>query len=310
MRMTRSRLGLVLLLAASATSAGTAAAETDEQRAMVLFERGRKLARDGHCAEAIPTLLESVHYVEGVGPLLNLGNCYESLGKTASAHRYFVRAQEIATARDDRRQVEAAQRARSLEKDLPFLTIHVPDALRSASTEVRVDGEPWPSSRWDAPQPIDPGTHDVELVAPPNPKQADTVVVRPKGDHVAWTARMPRAEPPAPTPVAAVPAALPPPPDAPKEHSSTQRTAGLVVGGAGVAGLVAGTIAGIVSISAHSDVTRACATYPRCATEDRSAIDSNNSRARSAGTISTIGFVAGGILLAGGAALFFTSPKK
>ncbi len=308
MRMTRSSLGLVLLLT---TFASTATAETDEQRAMVLFERGRKLARDGHCADAIPTLLESVHKIEGVGPLLNLGNCYESLGKTASAHKYFLRAQEIATARDDRRQVEAAQRARSLEKDLPFLTIHVPASLRTPSTELRVDGELWPPARWDTPQPIDPGSHDIEFIAPPEPKQSDTITVRSKSDHVAWTAKLARAEPPPPpAPPSAVPIALPRAPDARPEHSSTQRTAGLVAGSFGVAGLVVGTIAGLVSLSAHHAVTSSCASYPHCDSADRSAIESNNSRAQSAGTISTIGFVAGGILLAGGAALFFTGPKN
>ena len=32
----------------------------DEQTAVVLFEKGRKLARDGRCADAIAPLLESV----------------------------------------------------------------------------------------------------------------------------------------------------------------------------------------------------------------------------------------------------------
>jgi len=310
MRMIRSSFRGLFLVLALGTITRSAAAETDEQRAMVLFERGRKLARDGRCADAIGPLLESVHYVEGVGPLLNLGNCYESLGKTASAHRYFLRALEIATARDDRRKSEAGQRARSLEKDLPFLTIHVPAAVRSDATEVRVDGELWPTARWDTPVPIDPGSHDVEVIAPPAPKQTDTIVVRPKGDHVEWTAKAPAAAPERPATLTAVPAALPPPPDAPKKHSSTQRTAGLVTGGVGAAGVIAGAITGILSFSAHSSVKSACPDYPRCPIGKATAIESDNTRAKNTGTISTIAFVAGGVLLAGGAALFVSAPKE
>ncbi len=308
----RATFFAALCLAATLT-AGTARAETDEQRAISLFEKGRKLARDGRCEEALAPLLESIRYAEGVGPLLNLGHCYEVLGKTASAHRWFMKAQEVAAARDDlKRREEATQRAQALERDLSLLIVHIPPSMKPSSVEVRIDGEVLASERWNTPTPVDPGTHQIEVIAPPHPKQTGSVTVRGKRDRVEWTAAAPPASSAAPT--RAPTAALAPVPektarDQRDAGSSTQRTVGLVTGGTGLGGITTGAIFGVVSIIAHASVVGRCPTYPVCSSNDRDVLASTNSRAETAGTISTISFVAGALLLAGGATLFFTAPS-
>ena len=77
--------------------------------------------------------------------------------------------------------------------------------------------------------------------------------------------------------------------------------------GVGGVGLVLGTIFGIraLSIGDQSDLCKLGPQGNGCPT---TAVDDQNT-ARSSGTISTIGFVAGGVLAAGGAVLFFTAPK-
>ncbi|MBX3223829.1 MAG: tetratricopeptide repeat protein [Labilithrix sp.] len=313
------RAGLFAALCLGAVLASTPAhAETDEQRAISLFDKGRKLARDGRCADAIAPLLESIRYAEGVGPLLNLGNCYETLGKAASAHRWFMRAQEVAAARDDLvRRREATQRAQAVEKDISTLVVHVPPPMRSPRVEVRVDGEVLPRDRWGAPTPVDPGAHRIEVIAPPDATRTASVTVGDKGDRVEWSAgESSPAGASTPEPARAPAAALAPVPEANREArgadvgsgSPTQRTLGLVTGGVGLGGLAAGAIFGVISISAHSSVVGACPSYPVCSSKDRVALDDMNGRAETTGTISTIGVVAGAILLAGGAALFFTAP--
>jgi len=292
-----------------------ARADTDEERAISLFEKGRKLAREGRCVDAIAPLLESIRHAEGVGALLNLGNCYELLGKTASAHRWFSKAQEVAAARNDpKRRQEATQRAKSVERDLSMVVIHVPASMRSDDVEVRIDGEVLPRERWGLPSPVDPGTRQIEVVAPPHPTQTASVTVRARGDRVEWTASAPRAEASAKTRAPA--AALAPVPEnardvvprAPAE-SPTQRTLGLVTGGVGLAGLAAGAVFGVLSISAHSSVVGRCPSYPRCSSGDRDVLEEMNTRAEATGTASTISFVAGAALVLGGAALFFTAPS-
>lgn len=305
--------GIAALCIAAMVLSGSARADTAEQRAVTLFEAGRKLAREGRCAEAITPLHASIRHAEGVGPLLNLGNCYETLGKLASAHRYFTRAREVAASRHDPRQVEAAQRAASLEKDLPILLLRIPPSIKSSIVEVRLDGESVTRDRWDVPIPVDSGAHEIEVVAPPHPKHKESVTVRGRGERVEWTLPEPR-----PSPERAPAAALAPVPGESggrqslggKPESSTQRTLGLVTGGVGLAGVAAGAIFGVLSISAHSAVTGRCPSYPRCSSADRADLDDMNAKAELTGTISTIGFIAGGALLAGGAALFFTAPPS
>lgn len=309
----RRRVLLAAFCFATAMLGATSArAETDQERAISLFEKGRKLAREGRCVDAIAPLLESVRYAEGVGPLLNLGNCYELLGKTASAHRWFLKAQEVAAARNDpKRRQEATQRAKAIERDLSTLIVHIPTAMGSENVEVRVDGEVLPNELWGTPWPVDPGTHQIDVLAPPHPTQTASVTVRAKRDRVEWTATAPPA---ASSRTAAPAAALAPVPEKPREpvpraaESSTQRTFGLVTGGVGLGGLAAGAVLGVLSISAHSSVVGRCPSYPRCSSADRDVLEDMNTRAEATGTASTISFIAGAALVLGGAALFFTAP--
>ncbi len=61
-------------------------------------------------------------------------------------------------------------------------------------------------------------------------------------------------------------------------------------------------------MSAWSDVKNACqpGTPSRCPVTDRSDASSKQSTAQTDGTISTVGFIAGGLLVATGAVVFLT----
>jgi hypothetical protein len=311
----RRRLFLVLLASLANLVAGSPAAAdgADEQRAVTLFEKGRRLAREGKCAEAIAPLLESVRTVEGVGPLLNLGNCYETLGKTASALRYFSRAKEVATARSDPRKDEATQRAHALEKDVPTLLIRIPLALRPTA-EVRVDEEPWPKDRWDVATPIDPGTHEIEVLSPPSPKQTETVTLKGKGDRAEWTAAVPAKtsssrpttgpEPEPERSVARKPASES------EEPGASQRTVAFVAGGLGIGGLALGAVFGFQAINDHNAVVERCPTYPSCPESSRAQLERLNTSAENNGTISTVAVVSGIAFLAAGAILYLTAPTR
>jgi hypothetical protein len=78
------------------------------------------------------------------------------------------------------------------------------------------------------------------------------------------------------------------------------RPAAFAVGGAGVLGLAVGGIFGLKAIGAKSDAN---CTNDFCDPQ-------HLADARSAATVSTIGFIAGAALIAGGAALFFLGPKR
>lgn len=95
-------------------------------------------------------------------------------------------------------------------------------------------------------------------------------------------------------------------------HGSAQRTAGLVVGGVGLASLVAGAIFGGLSLAAHASYEKDCGSNlgPQVPAGQCTAQGvSGQSDAATKGTLSTVFFVAGGVLTAAGGVIFFTAPK-
>jgi hypothetical protein len=85
----------------------------------------------------------------------------------------------------------------------------------------------------------------------------------------------------------------------------TLRTLGIVAGAAGVVGLGVGTVFGLLASSSWKDAQHDCPSHAGCPAK---AMNERNTALTDA-TVSTIGFIAGGVLLAGGLTLFFTAPK-
>jgi hypothetical protein len=78
------------------------------------------------------------------------------------------------------------------------------------------------------------------------------------------------------------------------------------VGGLGVVGLAVGVGFGLSASSSWSSAKSECASTTSCSDHARAVADHDG--AANAATLSTIGFVAGGALVAGGLALFLTAP--
>ncbi len=289
-----------LVCAAVLTLGIPARADADgpEERATKLFEKGRALAKDGHCAEAIPVFLDSLREAAGIGPMLNLGNCYEVLGKTATAFRQFKRAEETATSRGDPRSAEAHARAVALAATLSTVTVTVADTGEQ-DLALRLDDETLPRERWGMPVPIDPGKHVLEASSPRRGRTLQSVGVRAAADRATLV----------------VPAlVVGPAPESTSPHEdakpgSLQRTLGYGIAGAGIVGVGVGSVFGILSLTKHSSVVDRCPAYPTCDPSSRSAIDDDNASARTSGNVSTVSFIVGGALLIGGVLLVLTAPS-
>jgi hypothetical protein len=85
----------------------------------------------------------------------------------------------------------------------------------------------------------------------------------------------------------------------------TQKILAIVAGGVGVVGLGVGTAFGLVTMSKKSDAQKACPNL--CADPNGVSLWSD---AKSAGNVSTVAFIVGGVALAGGAALWFTAKPE
>jgi serine/threonine-protein kinase len=313
-RAVMKRRGCQALLVSIAALAGTvsrSAAATDPAAATMLFNEARHLAASGRYPEACPKFEESQRLDPGIGTQFNLADCYEHTSRLASAWALFLDVASAAggTGQAARESV-ARKRAAALEPRLSKLTIEAP--RNAAGLEVRRNGEVLGASVWNSPIPVDPGSYTIEASAPGRKKWSTLVTVGRNGATV--TVAIPileeRSPPSSPAPPAdgatagtdtsAPPSASP----SSGESMSVERTVALALGGAGVVGIGIGSFFGLRSIAKHSDYETLCAGNPCPA-----AAGPLHDQAVAAGNASTVAFVLGGALIAGGAVLWLVAPQ-
>jgi hypothetical protein len=283
--------------------------------AEALFNQGRDLMTAGKFAEACPKFEASQQLDPGLGTMLNLAECYEKTGRTASAWAEYREAIPLARAAGSRaRQDLATERAQALQDRLSTLTIRAMSGDDpNVHLEVRRDGVALQEAELGSAIPVDPGMHVIEAAAPG--KQPWSSKIQVGADAAKVAVEIPALQaasgsPGAPgaTPIVATTTAPSGEPPADKPASgSAMRTTGLVFGGVGVVGIGLGTFFGLQASSKWSEAKSKCTDYPfGCGAEGQDLQTSAKSQA----TISTVMFVAGGALLATGAVLYFTAPKQ
>lgn len=283
--------------------APASAQSTDRVLAEALFREGRALMEQNKVPEACAKFAESYRLDRALGTLINLALCHEKEGRTATAWAEFNEAAAEAAAEKDDREPFARKHIAALAAVLPRLGLAVaPEASALSSLEIRLDGAMLGKAAWSSPLPVDPGEHEIVATAE-GKKPWSAKVTIPKGAGVT-SLSVPALED---LPIAADPVPAPGAAPAPAEPSKggSQRTLGWVVGGVGVAGLAVGAAFGLSALSLKSDRDAHCSSGNLC---DQEGVDKDGD-ARSAATISTIGFVAGGVLAATGIILVLTAPK-
>src|SRR4051812_6541321 len=106
--------GLIALVGLTSSSLHAEPTAADKATAESLFVEGRRLLAAGKYAEACPKFAESQQIDSGLGTLLNLGDCYEKNGQTASAWASFREAASTAARSSDSREKVARDRAAAL----------------------------------------------------------------------------------------------------------------------------------------------------------------------------------------------------
>src|SRR5882724_2335235 len=127
--------------------------------AQALYDDARQLAAAGKFEQACPKFKASYELDPGGGTLLNLADCYEHQGKTATAWTTFKNALEAARHDGKSERAEfATQHLTELEKRLSRLSVAVAVAARLPGLEVIVDGTPLAEAAYGVALPVDPGT--------------------------------------------------------------------------------------------------------------------------------------------------------
>lgn len=295
-----------LAVAAALTFAPAARAQTaeDQVTARALFEEARELMRTGHYDDACPKLDAASKLYPGSGVLLNLGDCYEHVGRTASAWNEFAEASSSAAhAGRDADRAEAERRKAALEPKLSRIAIRVKSD--AAGLVVKRDGTPLDSAAWGEAVPVDPGKHTVTAEAPgrqPWSQQVDleelgkTVTVDVPELDVSPVQVQPQVEP---TNVVAPAAPVEPPPPAQPGYWTPRRVIGASLVGAGAVGTGVGVVLGLVARSQYQ--TALDEPPAKQVTDSRSAY--------SLGNVGTVVGLVGAAVGVGGLVLWLTAPS-
>jgi hypothetical protein len=290
-------VALLLLLTAPVARAQSANSAT----AQALFDDAKQLMAAGKPSEACPKFAESQRLDPGLGTLLNLAACYETAGQLASAWSTFLEADSAASAAGSAEGMRVArERSAALAPKLSKLVITVsatpPDGL-----EIKRDDQIVGRPQWGVPIPADPGKHRVLVSAPGRtPWQAEVTLTEP-GSQVE--VKVPEL---AVAPVAAPSASAPAPVVPSRGGLGTQRYIAIGSGVLGVAGVVVGSVFGLRAKSKHDSAEDHC---DGSACRDQTGVELRT-QARSAGNVSTVGFIVGGVGLAGAAVLWFTAAPE
>jgi hypothetical protein len=285
---------------------------SDKVAAQALFEDARQLVAAGKYPEACPKFADSQRLDPSPSTLLNLANCWEKLGRTATAWAVYREAESAANAaRRPDYQAVAERHATSLAPALARLTIAVPGPIEGI--QIKRDGVPVGSAAWGAAMPVDAGSHLIEASAPAHKDWKTTVDVPRDGAQLAVTVPALEALPvdgaglTAPAPPAPVPPPSPPsPPEAPP-HASTQSIIGLVVSGAGLVGLGISGVFALVANDKNQQSNQYCATGTDLC-RFQQGVDLRNDAAN-AGSAANVAFAVGAAALVAGGVLWLTAPR-
>ena len=274
--------------------------------AEALFQQAAELMEQKKYKEACEQFAASQELDPALGTTLYLADCYEQSGKTASAWALFQEAADGArrVQQTDREQI-ANERAASLKGRLSKLELRVSPARRIPGLELRLNDTPVPSASWNTPLPVDPGQTRVEARAPgKKPWSVEVKVADGPSSQVVEVGELADA----PEPLSKDSAAVVSEKLTPRDPGSTQRTIGYVVGAVGVVGLAVGGYFGYRAMSLNKDSKGQCrADDPNACTSEGAATRKD---AQTAGTVSTISSIGGGVLLGTGLTLVFTAPSS
>lgn len=303
------KLGALPFLLAAALCALPAAAEPDEATrtaARALGMAGVDSYQAGDYAAANDKLEKAYGLLQV--PTLGLwsGRALVKLGKWVEATDRFLEVASLQVpageyAVQKQAQADAKEELKALSARVPLVVVKVEGAVLS-DCAVTIDGQPVATSLLTAGRLMNPGKHVIEGHRGSDQATAEVTVA--EGERATAVLKFPAAPAPATLP--------PPPPPAPprppvEDSGSAQRTWGWVTLAVGGAGLAVGGITGGLALGKKSDLeSNPNCTGTRCASSEQDKVDAYNGM----NTVSTIGFIGGGVLAATGIVLLVTAPHS
>jgi len=298
MRYTVRAIAVGLLL----SSVATAQDDTEVTAAREVARQGLEAYDAGNYEEAADKLWSAFQVVKVPTVALHAARAFAAVGKLVEASELYLQATRLEAsgefqAEQERAQQDAARERAELMPRIPKLVVELEGAEPKEVTAT-VDGKQVTVSLLLAGYVVNPGTRRVEGKRGEESVVAQVVLA--EGERKSVPLRFA-----APTPAAAVDTApsRPAEADAPAD-GSLQRTFGWVGLGVGGAGLLFGTVTGVMVLSSQAGLDDDGCVDHVCRDEQQDDVDSYNSMR----TLSTVGFVVGFVGAAAGATLLLTAP--
>ncbi len=293
-------IALISCLPLIAPKTAHAQSAEDQAAARDLFEEGMRLYNLGQYPDACPKFEASLKRYSGIGTRGKLAECYEQIGKTASAWAMWSEVASFAHKNmEPDREAYATEHANALVPKLSHLTVKVAPASKVNGLVVKRNGEAVDDAAFGLAIAVDPGKIAIEATAPDHKPWTQSIEVAPQGAVTIEIPLLENAPPPPQMPIDQLP----------PEKSSWQKPVGMIGVGVGAAVLVTGGIFGLVASSKWSNAfTEGCTHGSNVCTTQQGFDDSHS--ANTFATLSNV-FVIGGIVVAGaGAVLWITAPKE
>lgn len=302
-------LGLTLALAAGSLSLLPKVAHADEPSsadratARTLAQEGYVALRDKDYATAADRFGRAVTLVHAPTLLRDLARAQVGLGKLVDAHEnYSLIIREGLAADAPQPWVQALADAKAeivgIPARLPWVTITV---TGPSDPVVTIDGVTIASASLGVKRPADPGKHEIRASAQGYYTAKKSVVLK-EGESVNIAFELEDAPPDAPPEAEETSAGStsePPPEPAWRKPAIISAFA---VGGAGLA---LGGVTGILAIRKHNKLSPDCV-GGTCGPGQKADLDTYHTL----GTLSTIGFIVGGVGVATGTVLLFVKPRN
>jgi hypothetical protein len=310
MKRTIVLASVALFLATRPAAADEAA---DKARATGLFAEAQALAEAGKHEQACAKYEESVELHAGVGNQYHLADCWEKIGRTASAYAMFLKVVEKTKELDQpEREKAALERADALAAKLTRLRVEVKTAK---DLEVTKNGKPIAKDDWGKPIPVDPGNVELRASAPGKEAWVEKLNLPAEPGTVLVTVP-PLEDEKKPVVVAAAPVAEKKEPEkkdpAPVEEEGggfrSFATVGLL--GVGAAGVIVASIFGAQYARTNADAKEVCPSSFGCTEQEIALHESLVEDARDARTWTYVGIGAAAVGLGGAAVLHFTGGSS
>jgi hypothetical protein len=309
------KLGLVALGTVWADTASAQVSAPDKASAEALFNDGIALVAAGSFAEGCAKFEGSQALEPTLGTELRLADCYDRLGKTASAWALFKESQGVAHRQGEvDREDLARERADDLARRLSFLVLQLDEPL-PAGLRVERNQHTVPTALLGGKIPVDPGPQVITLSAPGRKGRTESVLV-PPGPGVSRLRISPLEPEELPPRIVAVrmrraePHSDPTPHSDSTPHSDPRRSIGIITSVAGAVGVATG--AGLGWYAKHeNDRSRSDVYCPNAGHNGCThAGVAMRERAQTFARASTVVLAASSAVLATGVVLWSTSKSR